>query len=64
MCVGDVSKIRLEVCNGGTLIGPSTVAAEAGIASFLVRTSQAKQVQLKAHSDFAVATEQSELVQK
>lgn len=33
---------------GGTVVGPSAVATEAGIASFLVRTAQQRRLKVEA----------------
>jgi beta-galactosidase len=63
LCVNEASEISLEVDKGGTLIGPSSVVAEAGIASFLVRTSQATQLIIKAQSDFSEEIASYDLVQ-
>jgi len=48
LCVSDSSKITLAVEQGGEIIGPSSINAEAGIASFLVRTNEERQLILKA----------------
>ena len=40
-------EVRLQV-KGGTVVGPSAVATEAGIASFLVRTAQQRRLKVEA----------------
>lgn len=40
--------VRLEVIEGGTVIGPSSVKAEAGLASFIVKTDCSEKLKLKA----------------
>ncbi len=44
-------QVSLEVLQGGELRGPSTVKAEAGVASFVVATGDEKKLVLKATSD-------------
>ena len=56
LCVNDTSEITLEVTSGGVVVGPIRVAAEAGVASFVVRTSQTKQLIMKAQSNYAEIT--------
>lgn len=43
-------KVRLEVIEGGTVMGASSILAEAGIASFIVKTGFGKKLILKAAS--------------
>ena len=50
-CFGENSRqVTLQVEKGGELRGPATVTAEAGIASFVVATSDAKVLKLRATS--------------
>ena len=51
-CFGENNReVHLEVLGGGEICGPSCVKAEAGIASFLVRTSEENVLNLKAFSE-------------
>ena len=43
-------KVTLCVENGGTVIGPSTTRCEAGVASFLVQTSESRRLRLRTQS--------------
>jgi beta-galactosidase len=51
LCVNDTSNVTLAV-TGGEVIGPATMAAEAGIASFLVKTGVGRQLKLEVRSHF------------
>ncbi len=62
-CVASSEKITLEVAEGGAVVGPVSVAAEAGIASFLVKTEESKRVVLNAKSAFALQSKAVELTQ-
>lgn len=44
-------KVKLEVLSGGKIYGPSEIKAEAGIASFLVKTGDEKILSMKAYSE-------------
>jgi beta-galactosidase len=52
LCISDLSVISLSVLKGGKVLGPSEIKAEAGIASFLVRTNDDDELVLKAGSVF------------
>ncbi|UMB52400.1 DUF4982 domain-containing protein [Lutibacter sp. A64] len=52
LCINDSSSILLEVIEGGEIVGPNTVEAEAGIASFIVKTHDVGQLEINAKSDF------------
>jgi beta-galactosidase len=51
LCVNDTSNVTLAV-TGGEVIGPATMAAEAGIASFLVKTGVGRQLKLEVESAY------------
>ncbi len=51
LCVSDTSKVTLSVI-GGEVIGPEKMTAEAGIASFLVKTGAERQLKLEVKSHF------------
>lgn len=53
LCVNDSSRITLKVIDGGKIVGPTTVNAEAGIASFIIKTQDSNQLTLKAIATFA-----------
>ncbi|MGM0532803.1 MAG: glycoside hydrolase family 2 TIM barrel-domain containing protein [Bacteroidota bacterium] len=50
LCVEDTSEVNLRVENGGEIIGPSKIKAEAGIASFLIRTDKSSKLKISAKS--------------
>ena len=50
MCVNDSISVQLEALKGGHIVGPDNVLTEAGIASFLVKTNESNQLELKAKS--------------
>jgi len=52
LCHSDSSAIALSVKKGGEVVGPSEIYAEAGMASFLVRTKQDDELVLIAESLF------------
>lgn len=50
-CFGENNReVKLEVLQGGELRGPATIKAEAGVASFLVATTDSPMLVLKAVS--------------
>ncbi len=53
LCVSDSSRVTLSVEQGGHIVGSKVINAEAGIASFLVRTDEEPELILKANSSFA-----------
>jgi beta-galactosidase len=56
LCVSDSSKITLSVESGGEVVGPAEINAEAGIASFLVRTGEENELIMKVQSLVGNAT--------
>jgi beta-galactosidase len=62
LCVDSSDKITLEVIEGGSVVGPATVDAEAGIASFIVKTAQSKQLVLKAKAAIGLQLKTLELI--
>jgi beta-galactosidase len=48
LCVNSSEDISLEAVTGGKVVGPAHIQAEAGIASFLVKTAEGKNLVLKA----------------
>jgi beta-galactosidase len=56
LCISDTSKVSLIVENGGEVVGPAEINAEAGIASFLVRTGEEKELIMKVQSLVGNAT--------
>ena len=56
LCISDNSKVTLTVGGGGEVVGPASINAEAGIASFLVRTGEESELILKAQSLVGNAT--------
>ena len=62
LCVSDSSKISLSVEKGGEIVGPDNYVAEAGIASFLIRTNEDDELIIKAKSSFAEAVKTLPLV--
>jgi len=64
LCVSDSSKVKLTVESGGEVVGPATINAEAGIASFLVRTGEGAELILNAHSLVGNATKRFPLGQR
>ncbi|MEA1897051.1 MAG: glycoside hydrolase family 2 TIM barrel-domain containing protein [Bacteroidota bacterium] len=50
LCVNNSELVSLKVIEGGDITGAETIAAEAGIASFLVRTKESERLVLKAKS--------------
>ncbi len=53
LCVKNASEIVLKVIEGGEIVGPDKVNAEAGIAAFIVKTNNVSQLILSASSAFA-----------
>ncbi|TAJ11790.1 glycoside hydrolase family 2 protein [Marinilabiliaceae bacterium JC017] len=53
LCVNSSEKISLEIAEGGSVVGPASVAAEAGIASFLVKTDESQRLVMTAKSAFS-----------
>ena len=56
LCISDNSKVTLTVGGGGEVVGPASINAEAGIASFLVRTGEETELIMKAQSLVGNAT--------
>ena len=54
LCVGDTSAVSL-IAKGGSVVGPSMMNAEAGIASFLVKTDDDKVLRLGVRSSVGTA---------
>jgi len=52
LCVENTSEVNLLIENGGEIVGPSKINAEAGIASFLIRTAQSSELTIKATTNF------------
>jgi beta-galactosidase len=48
LCVSGPVRINLKVVQGGSVVGPDTVMSEAGIASFLVKTTDSEKLMLEA----------------
>lgn len=44
----NTKEVKLEVLDGGTILGASSITAEAGVASFIVKTGWKKKLELKA----------------
>jgi beta-galactosidase len=63
-CVKDSSKTTLTIQAGGKIISPKTIQAEAGIASFLVKTADTPKLTLTATTPFAQKTWTQNLTQK
>ena len=62
LCVNDSVSIHLKVIKGGDIVGPDTVYSEAGIASFLVKTADLNQLELRATSAFGQKSKIWELI--
>lgn len=59
LCFGENGReVRLEVLRGGELRGPAQVTSEAGIASFLVATEDARTLEVRATSGGWQATKE------
>ena len=52
LCVNDSSNITCTVIEGASVVGSNSINAEAGIASFLVKTGKSKNLVLKVKSTF------------
>ncbi|MDG5800761.1 glycoside hydrolase family 2 TIM barrel-domain containing protein [Marinilabiliaceae bacterium ANBcel2] len=52
LCVEDASKVNLIIKEGGKIMGPSVVNAEAGIASFIISTDESSHLVVEATSSF------------
>ena len=63
LCVNNSDNISFEVIEGGSVVGPAIVAAEAGIASFLVKTDESDHLVVKTKSAFDEKSKTWKLVQ-
>ena len=65
LCFGDnTTKVKLEVLQGGQVEGADSIAAEGGIASFVVSTGKGKKLVLKANADELSAVKAIRLAKK
>lgn len=63
LCVNDSTNISLHIIEGGAVVGPDIVSAEAGIASFLVKTNETGRLVIQAKAPFDVKTKTWKLTQ-
>jgi hypothetical protein len=61
LCITDTSTVSLNIEKGGTIAGPSEINAEAGTASFLVKTANEKELSIKTKTSFAEMTKKISL---